>query len=537
LKKFFEFSGKGKVRFWILLVLLLVNILSLTTLMSKPSTAQERTKLSVYPSQTTAVEVSQEFTVNITVTDVIDLLGYEFKLRYDKNVLNATDLAPHNGTDSEPGFFFPDYKIWKLQINQTGGYIFIGIARPLGTTEGLDGSGTLVTIRFNVTAYSESLLDLYDTKLGDRGGHPISHEVIDGYFTNIPNIALTNVQASKLTVTRGGLLTVTVTAENVGGTMATFTVASYYYNATFSVGQLVALPQTVTDLVPGAKETLMFTWNTSDVDSGVMSTYTIKANATVLPGEVDTANNEYIDGTVTVTTYTSPVADFTYTPSSPIAGQVVTFNASASYSPNGTIVSWDWKFGDLIEDSGEIVEHTYSAAATYTVTLTVTDNLTLTHALSQTVIVSPPPKHDIAVTECTPNKATVSVGDSITITVKVKNIGDYVESFNVNVLRNDTAVSSPQSVDNLAEGAERTLTFVWRTTGLAPGIYEIKAVADTVTGESLTSDNTRIGGYVNVKEVATATPDVLLYAAIGIAAAAVAGIAIYFLKIRKRKSP
>ena len=51
-----------------------------------------------------------------------------------------------------------------------------------------------------------------------------------------------------------------------------------------------------------------------------------------------------------------------------------TFDASASFDPDGTIVSWDWDFGDGGTDSGEIVNHTYAAYQDYTVILTVTDD-------------------------------------------------------------------------------------------------------------------------------------------------------------------
>lgn len=76
-----------------------------------------------------------------------------------------------------------------------------------------------------------------------------------------------------------------------------------------------------------------------------------------------------------------PVADFTYT----IVGKNVTFNASASYDPDGSIINYTWNFGDGSIGYGEIVEHTYAANGTYTVTLTVTDNEGLTSNTSETI--------------------------------------------------------------------------------------------------------------------------------------------------------
>ncbi|WP_456487125.1 NosD domain-containing protein, partial [Candidatus Alkanophaga liquidiphilum] len=66
-----------------------------------------------------------------------------------------------------------------------------------------------------------------------------------------------------------------------------------------------------------------------------------------------------------------PVASFTYSPKHPSVNQPVTFDASASYDPDGTIVSYEWDFGDGTTASGVVVTHAYSAAGSYTVTLTV----------------------------------------------------------------------------------------------------------------------------------------------------------------------
>jgi PKD repeat protein len=55
-------------------------------------------------------------------------------------------------------------------------------------------------------------------------------------------------------------------------------------------------------------------------------------------------------------------------------GEVVDFNASASYDPDGTIVSYSWDFGDGTTESGATVRHSYVEDGLYTVILRVVDN-------------------------------------------------------------------------------------------------------------------------------------------------------------------
>jgi len=68
-----------------------------------------------------------------------------------------------------------------------------------------------------------------------------------------------------------------------------------------------------------------------------------------------------------------PVANF-MCPSQVRVGESATFDASGSYDPDGSIVSFSWRFGDGGVGYGTSVTHQYQAAGTYTVTLTVTDN-------------------------------------------------------------------------------------------------------------------------------------------------------------------
>jgi len=85
----------------------------------------------------------------------------------------------------------------------------------------------------------------------------------------------------------------------------------------------------------------------------------------------------------------NPSASFTNSPLSPEVGETVTFDASGSSDPDGTIVGYEWSFGDEATATGITASHSYSSAGTYTVTLTVTDNNGLTGTTTKSVTVAP----------------------------------------------------------------------------------------------------------------------------------------------------
>lgn len=81
-----------------------------------------------------------------------------------------------------------------------------------------------------------------------------------------------------------------------------------------------------------------------------------------------------------------PSAAFSYSPSSPIFGTGVSFDASGSSDPNsGGSLSDSWNFGDGSSGSGSSVSHSFSPGS-YTVTLTVTDSLSHLNSSTSRVV-------------------------------------------------------------------------------------------------------------------------------------------------------
>ena len=106
------------------------------------------------------------------------------------------------------------------------------------------------------------------------------------------DVAIISVTTSATEVYKGQIVNITVVAKNEGNVTETFNVATYYDTSVIGI-------QTVTNLTAGANITLTFSWDTVGVEPSIIS-YTIKAVAIPVPGEIDTADNILIDGTVKV---------------------------------------------------------------------------------------------------------------------------------------------------------------------------------------------------------------------------------------------
>jgi len=218
--------------------------------------------------------------------------------------------------------------------------------------------------------------------------------------------------------------------------------------------------------------------------------FTITSIITSLDAKT-TTENQYIY----VVVKTSPQAIFTYLPTPPITSEDITFNATASYDLDGQIVNYSWDFGDGTNATGMIVIHNFKAAGTYNVSLTILDNDGFRGSASKMVTVY---IHDVKIVSVTPSATEVLLGQTVNITVIVKNEGTAVENFNVTLYCNNTAIGT-QAVVNLLPNAQTTLTFRWNTTGIeGDSIYKIKAEADVVPGEINTSDNTYVGGNIKL---------------------------------------
>jgi len=102
--------------------------------------------------------------------------------------------------------------------------------------------------------------------------------------------------------------------------------------------------------------------------------------------------------------------------------------------------------------------------------------------------------HDIAVEDVTPSATDVTLGESISINVKVANQGTVSEDFSVTTFFDSSTVGT-QGI-SLDPNEIVTLIFNWEPS--FTGTFTLKATAGPVTGETDIEDNTRVDSTVTV---------------------------------------
>ncbi|MCP4216618.1 MAG: PKD domain-containing protein [bacterium] len=259
-------------------------------------------------------------------------------------------------------------------------------------------SGNSPTAGFS---YSPDSIDVGETvtfdasESSDTGGTIVGYAWDMGDGTNLSGVLITHEYSEAGTF----LVQLTVTDDmgNTGVKSETIQVGAGLPNAVISITPTgeVAVGETVTFNGSGSSDNGSITdyeWDFGDQTSrsGVLVTHEYTQPGTYLTQLTvtdDSGNTASASQAVVVSTGQNPVATFTVSPTTPQAGESVTFNASAS-TYNGPEPTYHWNFGDSQSGSGEITTHIYTAANSYSVTLTITDSANNQGRFTQIVDVS-----------------------------------------------------------------------------------------------------------------------------------------------------
>ena len=129
----------------------------------------------VHPSSST-VSPGQTFAIDIRISDVYDLYGWEFNLTWNSNLLDVIDVTEGPFLKQGGETFFT------YQKNNSAGYILVDCTL-LGNVPGVNGSGTLAYVKFYAEKEGDTVLDLHDTILINSLEQEIPHTTNDGNVT------------------------------------------------------------------------------------------------------------------------------------------------------------------------------------------------------------------------------------------------------------------------------------------------------------------------------------------------------------------
>lgn len=247
------------------------------------------TKMFISPPELIAptMKPGDIFTISMKIENAIDMYDYEFKLGYDTSILTclgAVIIPPNNNTDFSV----------EMYINDTEAMLWVKVQYyPPAEPFSIFAAKTMTEITFQVQDYGQTILDLYDTKISDPYGNPKEHEVEDGFFaTLLRDVAIMHVNVTSSNIVYPGRdVTIEVTAMNRGNmTVETFNVTVYYDDTPLETRNVTLNSWTSTILV--------FHWNTTGLSP--CSNFTLRAEASAVPYEVNLSNNIFHDGWVKI---------------------------------------------------------------------------------------------------------------------------------------------------------------------------------------------------------------------------------------------
>jgi chitodextrinase len=331
-----------------LLIAYCVISLSLIALFTIASVKAQGAIVALTPASYKAQKIGEEFSINITITNVQNLWSWKAGLAWDPNVLSLV------GQPTEGSFLKSVGQTLFVAEPTKNGTIRETLQCQLYSDTGASGNGTLATLMFrinNETFLSPITLD-NEVLLGPSSGgtHPsIEHEVENATVT-LGTQGIRAIAGGDQTVNQGTAVTLN----------ASKTMSQGEQNLTFTWAFFDRKPVTIEGMI------VTYVFNTPGV---------YPVNLTVSDPEGRTSTDSI---TVTVRDVTLPVAVITLVGLSSNhetrVGQPILFNGNLSYDPeNGTITSYVWSLGDGMTYFVSSFSYAYAQPGTYNVSLTVTE--------------------------------------------------------------------------------------------------------------------------------------------------------------------
>jgi len=176
------------------------------------------------------------------------------------------------------------------------------------------------------------------------------------------------------------------------------------------------------------------------------------------------------DSSVLTTLVFEPLtgASFTFTPTNPLADEVITFTGIVTPSNATPPITYTWGFSGST-DSGKVVTHTWGFSGTYSVMMTATNSCPSQETATRDVIVTGEP--DITVNPLSLS-AMLNPGDATTRTLTIRNAPTATANLNWNLAENPAVTWLDEAPDSgtVPPAGNNTVNVVF-TAGLVTGTY------------------------------------------------------------------
>lgn len=277
------------------------------------------TVCSVFPSTVNA-GLGQNITIDIVISDVFDLFGWELKFGWNASLLDLVQVSEGSFLEFGGDTFFA----YKEDVS--GSYVIVDCTLE-GLMPGVSGSGILVSLFFYVENAGECVLDLYDVLLLNSFEYTIPSLVADGYGNFVSHdVTVVSVDLLPSTVVQGDLIDVNVTVQNQGQFTETFNLSALADSEPIGTQSV--------SLSAGSVATVSFVWNTSEFSEGE---YVVSGSASAVLGELDTEDNSRMaDVRVTILLEGHDIAVTGVEPLKTVVGQGYSMFISVSVANYGT---------------------------------------------------------------------------------------------------------------------------------------------------------------------------------------------------------
>ncbi len=450
------------------------------------------------------------FSVQINVTNAIIFNAFEFYLFYDPAFINATGFDLFQNTVFANGN--PSNLVQNV-FSPLGRQVHLAVANFANPPSFSKNNGTLANIFFKVLKVGVSPLVLSaPIAPAPQGGTllitnttPILVTTSDGYFRNDFSSKVKFVDNPP------------ANAPNTPGTWSSGKTVIYDVDrsGTYTLGDIV-----MAGTAPLIGTNLSVDSNIKFVDtppapspnspsvwfSGKAVVWDADSSGTYSTGDIVISGTPVLGSNLSVDALHGPVASFTYSPTAPKQGDVVTFNATSSFDPDGGLLNtFTWEFGAGNSFGSRTPIYNYRlSAGNFSVRLIVIDSDDGFEGMQvQRVGVALADFHDVAIQALTAADYSIQPGKNTTLTAVVLDKGNFAEKYNLTLTYGQPGVLVGSALNQTinAQGSA-IFPFTFASAGLAPGFYTIQAVVNLTRDDDLAND----AALVTVRVLGTPAP-------------------------------